>query len=111
MDLLILISVIGTVGSIATFISKLIVLIWVFYQSKRIAAIAYLGFLVFDLFIFRWLSGLLFNNLKTVTSLGELVGEKMANFLFLQSFIPSIVEPILFIWLLVSLTRKNNPLR
>jgi hypothetical protein len=99
MDLSTLILVIGTLGSIATFIAKLIVLIWVFYQSKKFAAIAYLGFLVIDLLVLRWLLGFLFNSIQNGQSmwLGELVGERMANFLFLQRFIPSIVEPILFV--------------
>ena len=63
MDLLTLIPVIVTLGSIATFTAKLVVLVWVFYKSKRFAAIAYLGFLVIDLFVYRSLTGLLFNSL------------------------------------------------
>jgi hypothetical protein len=110
MNLLTLIPVIGIIGSIATFIAKLIVLIWVFYQSKKIAAIAYLGFLVIDLFVYKWVTELLFKSIQSGEAmmwLGELTGERMSNFLYLQRFIPSIIEPILFVWLLVSLIRRK----
>jgi hypothetical protein len=93
------------------FIVKISVLIWVFYKTRRLAAIIYLIYFSIDWLFYSELTKKIVDRIRsdgTILWLGETSELQAVNFMLLARFIPSIIETILFVWLLKSLTRRSS---
>jgi hypothetical protein len=106
-----MVPVVGTLLSIVLGLAKIATLIWVFYQTRRLAAIAYLTYLLIHQLFYTDLTQRAVNSIQSngaMLWLGATSGERVSNFLFLERFISTGVETLLFIWLLLSLTRRTS---
>jgi hypothetical protein len=106
-----MVPVIGVLVSIVLYLAKFATLTWVFFQTRRLAAIIYLTCLVINWLFSSVVVGRVVNSLQNnggMLWLGATSGERVSNFLFLARFIPASIESLLFVWLLISLTRRSS---
>lgn len=91
--------------------AKIIALTWVFYLFRKLAAIAYLTYLIVMYFYNGWfiqkMMTLIQNN-QVMLWLGKNSAERVTNSIFLMRFLPSFIETILFIWLILSLSKRHR---
>jgi hypothetical protein len=102
--------VLGSIVSIVLALAKISALLWVFYQTRRPSAIAYLTYLLINWLLIAGLTERVVNNINKGAMLwiGATSSERVSNFLFLTRFVSTDVETLLFIWLLLSLTRRSS---
>ncbi len=106
-----MVSVLGVIISLVLGLVKLTTLFWVFYQTRKTAAIAYSTYLIINGFLYTWCIPRVVNSIQNngdMLWLGATSGERISNFLFLIRFVPTGVEALLFVWLLLSIMRRTS---
>lgn len=99
----------GLLLSIFLVVAKIATLIWAFYQTRKLAVIMYLTYLFINLPSYTGLIERIVNSIQNneiMLWLGATYSERITNFLFLTRFVSTGVEALLFIWLILSLTRR-----
>lgn len=91
--------------------AKIGTLIWIYYQTRKLAALIYSTYLLINLPSYTGLIQQIVDSIqnnRVLLWLGATSTERISNFLFLTRFIPTAAETLLFIWLVLSLTRRNK---
>lgn len=89
--------------------AKIATLIWVFSHTRKLAVIMYLTYLFINLPSYTGLIERIVDSIQNneiMLWLGATSSQRVSNFLFLTRFVSTGVETLLFIWLILSLTRR-----